>query len=198
VNSVTSPPRPGPDPKLPAAPNLLTAAKAGDADALRDLLAPYEPLVLRLAFRMTGNADEAEDLAREAFLRILRRLPGYRGDCAFGSWVYRIALNVCLTARSRRRPEVMDVDSLSLPGSSPDPETVFLRRALNGRIHREIRRLPLLYREAVALRWLEDRTYEEIAEVTGVTVNTARARVHRGLKRLRERLQPYLRAEEER
>jgi RNA polymerase sigma-70 factor (ECF subfamily) len=175
---------------------LLERARAGDPAAVSELLAPHLETVRRLAYRTALRQDDAEDLAQEAFLRILRTLPAFRGECALRSWIYRIALNVCLTARSRPRPATLDSDDYATPDPAPGPEGIAMSRVLGDRIVEEVRRLPAGCREAVTLRLLEDLPYEEVAEVLGIPVNAARQRIHRGMKQLRARLQPWM--EEER
>jgi RNA polymerase sigma-70 factor (ECF subfamily) len=158
---------------------------------MRELLAPYEAIVLRLARRIVRHPQDAEDLAQDALLRILKSLPSYKGGGSFRAWVYRIALNVCLTRRSRHRP-TEDLEETHVADSAPGPEDALLRRDFQERAIEEMRRLPPAYREAVILKVAEDLPYEEVAEILRMTPKAARAKVHRGVKRLRERLRCWL------
>jgi RNA polymerase sigma-70 factor (ECF subfamily) len=173
-------------------PSLLRRARAGETRALAELLEPFRDSVFRLAYHVTGHAEDAEDLAQDALIRIAQRLHTYRGDCAFRTWAYRVALNVCLTARSRRRPGATETALDRLPGHDPGPEARALDQELDERVRREIQSLPARYREAVLLRITRDLSYEEVAEVLGLPFNTARTRIYRGIERLRKRVEPWL------
>jgi RNA polymerase sigma-70 factor, ECF subfamily len=172
--------------------DLLARARAGDAEALTRLLEPYEEAVFRLAYRIAGHEQDAEDLAQDALIRIVRSLSGWRRDCSFRTWVYRVTLSVCLTARRKRREAPMDLRELALWDGEPGPEAEAIMKEFRQRIREEALGLPFAYREAVMLRLSEDLTYAEIADVLGVPLNTALTRVHRGMKRLRERLKPWI------
>lgn len=180
------------DPQQTIEPELLRRARDGEADALEALLEPYWPTLYRLAYRVMGNADDAEDLAQEAVYRILEKLPSFRGESEFGTWVYRIGLNLCLTARRKRREPALDLEDLPVTDSAPDPETAMLQKDLHARACSEIERLRPAYREAVLLRLNGELSYEEIAGILHVSVNTVRLRVSRGMNRLRQRLKPGL------
>ena len=174
---------------------LLQQARNGQAEALVELLEPYETMIFRLAYRVTGHSQDAEDLAQEAMVRLVRSLKTWRGDCRFRTWVYRVTLNVCLTAKRKRPSTPEDVDSLALADAGPGPEELALQSEFHRRAREEIQRLPSAFREAVALRLSEDMSYAEIAEVLDIPLNTALTRVHRGMKHLRERLRPWMKEE---
>jgi RNA polymerase sigma-70 factor (ECF subfamily) len=171
---------------------LLARAQGGDREALDRLLRPHWDAVYRLAYRVTGHVQDAEDLAGDAFVRILRYLPAYRGDCSFRTWVRRIALNVCLTARRRRRESPIDPDRVLLADPASGPEDATMAHLLQEQTRKEILRLPQGCREAVLLRLIEELPYEEIAEILGISVGVARLKVSRGMSRLRARLRPWL------
>jgi RNA polymerase sigma-70 factor (ECF subfamily) len=107
---------------------LLRAGQAGDLDALEQLLAPHKRPLFVLCHGILGHADDAEDAAQEAFLRALRALPGFRGDAAFRTWLFRIAVNVCLNWKRDRRPtEAWDEERGDFPPQSASPEVIALR-----------------------------------------------------------------------
>ena len=112
----------------------LRRARAGDPEALHALLEPYYGTVFRLAYRVTSHVEDAEDLTQEAFVRVIGRLPSFRGECAFGTWVYRVALNACISDRRRRRPVTLDLHPLALPDGAPGPEARAIGAELQGRI----------------------------------------------------------------
>jgi len=184
-----------PPQKTQPSPELLERAKSGDTHVLDELLMPHWEPVFRLAFRVTGHKEDAEDLAQEAFVRVIRNLSRFRGECAFKTWIYRIALNVCLTARRKPRQQSEDVETLSLMDPHPNPESAAMNRETQNQAREELERLHPSYREAVLLRVIGELSYEEIAEALQVTENTARLRVSRGMKQLRERMKPRLAGE---
>jgi RNA polymerase sigma-70 factor (ECF subfamily) len=176
---------------------LLRRAQAGDSEALHALIQPYWETLFRLAYRMTGHTEDAEDLAQEALVRIIRRLPTFRGECAFGTWVYRVALNVCLSAKRKQRPSV-ELEALPLQDPSKGPEARMLERCFQERIRDEILQLHPGYREVLLLRLIEEMPYAEVADVLQISVKTAQLRFHRGMKRLKERVRPWMSEEERR
>ena len=179
VRQVTSPP------------SLLQRAREGQPDALRELLEPHRDAVYRLTYRITGHVEDAEDLAQEAFVRVIERLGAFREDCAFGTWVYRVALNVCLSAQRKRSHPMEDSETIPLRDKRPAPEECLLHRAFQERVCHEIRRLHPSYAEVLLLRLIEEMEYPEIEEVLGISTKTAQLRFHRGMKRLRTRLHPW-------
>lgn len=181
-------------PMMPPLP-LIQRAQEGCPEALTALLDPQWAWVYRLAYRMTGHVEDAEDLAQEALVRMVQRLGTFRGDCAFRTWAYRIALNVCLTAKTQRHEPTFDLESAPAADPRPGPETQAVRHLLQAEIGQEIRRLPAAFAQAVLLRHVEDLPYEEIAELLGISVALARIRVHRGMKRLRDRFGSQLQGE---
>jgi RNA polymerase sigma-70 factor (ECF subfamily) len=175
--------------------DLIRRAKSGDAEAMNALLEPYWNSVFRLAYRMTGHAEDAEDVTQEAFVRIVQRLPSYRGECAFKTWVNRVALNVGLTARRRKRPPAAELEKMELKDPLPGPEDRAIGHELQDRANAELQKLRSVYREAILLRMAAEMSYEEIAETLQVSVNTVRLRVSRGMSQLRNRMRAWLNEE---
>lgn len=167
----------------------------GDRDAFRELVEREAPVVIAACRRILGDASEAEDAAQDAFLIAYRRLGSYRGDGALGGWLMRIALREARDRALRRRPATTlttDDEGLgaTLAGTAlaDDPVASLESAELASRLRAAIAELPLHYREAVSLRYLEDRSFTEIAAVTGRPEPTVRTHLHRGLARLRARL----------
>jgi len=171
---------------------LIEQAQAGQVEALARLLNPYRESIFRLAYRVCGRPDDAEDLAQDALVRIIHGLPKYRGGCEFRTWVYRVALHSCLSGRTRSRETAPLPESLETADPGPGPETLAIQSDLRRQVEKEIQRLPRAYRAAVLLRLTDELSYAEIAETLEIPVATALTRVHRGMKRLRARLQPWL------
>ena len=142
---------------------LLRAGQAGDHAALEQLLALHQRPLFRLCHGMLGHAEDAEDAAQETFLRALRALPAFRGDSAFRTWLFRIAVNVCLKWKGSRRPtEPWDEEHALLSHHSPSPEAIALDQL---RIKEALGSLPVRYRVILLLKVLEGWSVTEIAAV---------------------------------
>jgi RNA polymerase sigma-70 factor (ECF subfamily) len=169
---------------------LVRAAAGGDEDAFAELVRRHQRRVFNLARALTGNEDEAEDLAQETFIRAFRGLARFRGDSAFTTWLYRITVNVFRSGRSRKslwsrlwsvEPERRHVGPAD-PSPAADLEADLVRRDL---IDKALAEVPPDLRLAVTLRDIEGLEYREIAEVTGVPIGTVMSRIFRGRQRLR-------------
>jgi len=167
---------------------LVARARKGDPSALDEIVRRHQTRVFNLACRMLRNREEAEDVAQEAFLRAFDALPRLRDDASFGSWLCRIAANLCL-ARLRSaawRAEVPTDPSL-LPGleadrrDAPTPD-------FSDAVRSAITRLPPKYRLAVVAFYLEGRSYAEAARAFGMPVRTFKTRLYRARKMLRDTL----------
>jgi RNA polymerase sigma-70 factor (ECF subfamily) len=178
---------------------LAARAAVGDSHAFEDLVGRYQGRVYRLACRMTSETD-APDVLQDTFLQVHRHLPTFRGDAGFGTWIYRIAINVCLMRRraSARRPTEslehflprFDADGshVGTPAAlrvAAQAAELIDRRELARRAAAAIDRLPDLYRAAFVLRDLEEMTTADVAEALGVEPATVRQRVHRARLMLR-------------
>ncbi len=155
-----------------------------------------------IAYRLSGNHADAEDLTQEAFLRAYRFFDRYNRQMPFENWLYRIISNVFID-EMRRRPGIKahsldqpltggNVESelcLEIPDLSADPETMMLHTELDEPLQRALNALPLDFRQAVILADVEGLSYEEIAETMGCSLGTVRSRLHRGRKMLRAKLQ---------
>lgn len=166
-----------------------------DPEAFSWVVAEYEAKLMRYIMRISdiGYAD-AENLLQEIFIRIYRNINGYDARWSFSGWVYRIARNAVIDEYRSRRERSSDVSFddeeyaqllLNLTdGSSPDKE---LRRSdVRDCVNRAINALPMDYREAIVLRYLEGRSYEEISDILEVPIGTASTLVNRAKARLRE------------
>ncbi len=174
---------------------LLRAAQSGDMTAMHKLLKPWNDPIFGFLLGQLRHRADAEDAAQETFLRIVKGLPGYEHRGQFQAWIFRIARNqAALTATRRRRvsdrescvePEVLQ----ALPDETVDMNPLEqAERALE--IRRAVATLPDAEREVVQLRLDEDLKFREIAQRTGVPLNTVLGRMHNAIRRLRETLQP--------
>jgi len=174
---------------------------AGEADELavrwtpptwEEVVRDHSARVYRLAFRLTGNSHDAEDLTQEVFVRVFRSLPTYTPG-TFEGWLHRITTNLFLDMTRRRqriRFEGLGEETAArLKGAEPTPSQAFDDRHLDFDISSALADLPPEYRAAVVLCDIEGLTYEEIADVLGVKLGTVRSRIHRGRAQLRTALE---------
>lgn len=173
----------------PSDDELVEQCLSGKDSAFREIIERHQGRIYGLALRMMGNRADAEDLAQEAFLRAYSALPAYRQG-SFGSWLYRITVNLCLSAlRDGRRTTAVDpADLESLSVADPDDPSAERSHA----VHEAIRSLDEHYRAVVVLRFMDDLSYDEIAQVLGVSHSAVETRLHRAKKRLRELLKEWM------
>jgi RNA polymerase sigma-70 factor (ECF subfamily) len=146
--------------------------------------------VYGVCFRFTGNHADAADLAQDTFVRAYRGLAGFKGDAALGTWLYRIAVNVCLTRAALKAPAVDPIeplDPVDARGERPDQPLARAREA--AAVKAAIARLPRKQRLTVILRVYHDLTHDEIARALGSTVGTAKANFFHALQNLRKLLE---------
>jgi RNA polymerase sigma-70 factor, ECF subfamily len=144
---------------------LVRAGLSGDLEALDRLFRPYERSLVVLCHGVLGSAEDAEDAAQETFLRALRALPGFRGDAAFRSWLFRIAINLCLEwKRSRRPTEPLGEEGERVVSDAPSPEAIVLTRL---RLMEALDSLPPHRRAILLLKEWEGCSLPEIAAVMG-------------------------------
>ncbi|HTJ73947.1 MAG TPA: sigma-70 family RNA polymerase sigma factor [Acidimicrobiales bacterium] len=172
----------------------MAAAKAGDSDAFAELVRATEADIYTLAYRLTGNAEDARDVAQEAYLRAFRSLKKFRGDARFSTWMYRITANCAstqLTRRSKgRHEELSDDDTIVDERPESDPETMAEAGAMRDRVTEALGDLPPILRAVVVLRDVYDLPHEAIASELGISESAAKVRLHRARRKLRERLFP--------
>ncbi|MFP5068549.1 RNA polymerase sigma factor SigE [Pseudonocardia nantongensis] len=153
--------------------------------------------VYRLAYRLSGNPHDAEDLTQETFIRVFRSLASYKPG-TFEGWLHRITTNLFLDMvrrRARLRMEGLPEDTDRLPGGGPEPETVFAINHLDPHLQAALDELAPDFRVAVVLCDVEGLSYEEIGATLGVKLGTVRSRIHRGRTALRASLERHRAAE---
>ena len=158
---------------------------------LEEIVREHSARVYRLAYRLTGNSHDAEDLTQEVFVRVFRSLSSYTPG-TFEGWLHRITTNLFLDMARRRqriRFEGLGDDTAQrLRGDEPTPAQAFDERHLDGDIQAALKALAPEYRAAVVLCDIEGLSYEEIADTLGVKLGTVRSRIHRGRAQLRTAL----------
>ena len=173
---------------------LVDAASKGSAHAWEKLVRRYEDRIYNQGLRLTGSRSDAMDLMQEVFLGVYRNLHRFRGDAKFSSWIFRIAHNKAIDMQRRKRlmPFVsnstdQDGDMLdSLPGhSSLEAEEVFSKRQNNKAILSLLSELPMNQRLIIELKIFQGQTFEEIASIQEVSVNTVKTRFYSSLKKLK-------------
>jgi RNA polymerase sigma-70 factor, ECF subfamily len=181
---------------------LVRRVQEGDRTAFDLLVRKYQHRVLKLVSRFVSDAAEAEDVAQEAFLKAYRALPSFRGESAFYTWLYRIAINTAKNAlvSNRRRPVDFDLD-LQDPEQydrharlkeGDTPEGVLLTEEIRQTVSEAMEQLPEDLRTAIVLRELEGLSYEEIAEAMDCPVGTVRSRIFRAREAIDRKLKPLL------
>jgi RNA polymerase sigma-70 factor (ECF subfamily) len=199
-------------PAVPPADPPASRPMSEDEDAslsFEALVAKYERKIYNLILRQIGDREEAEDLTQETFLNAFRSFPAFRGDCKIHTWLCQIALNQCknrFRQRDRRRTlEGPSLDAPALGGEDPtrpleiadwdqSPQDVLLRKETYRYVLRAIDSLPTEYREVIVLCDLQRISYQEIAEITGLSLEAVKTRIHRGRLMLRRKVEGYLRS----
>jgi RNA polymerase sigma-70 factor, ECF subfamily len=177
-------------PDLADSDESLAQRAVADREAFAELVRRYADRIFNLAYRMTGDRSEAEDMAQDTFLRAYRGLPGFKPGHAFGAWLYRIAINVCLTHRRQQGTiiERLPEDGETILDMSASVDDLAERRETQVAVQQAILSLPPMYRAVIVLYHLEGRPYDEIADLLDLPINTVRTHLHRGRAMLRERL----------
>ncbi|WP_082235726.1 RNA polymerase sigma factor SigW [Halobacillus massiliensis] len=172
--------------------------KKGDPSAFEDIVTFYQNKVYHICYRMVGISAEAEDLAQEAFIRAYTNIDRYDERRKFSTWLYRIATNLTIDWLRKRKPdyyldaEVKGTDGLdmysqlAIDQALPEEEVESLE--LQNYIQNEMLALPPKYRSVIVLRYLDELSLQEIADVLEIPVGTVKTRVHRGREALRKRL----------
>jgi RNA polymerase sigma-70 factor (ECF subfamily) len=171
---------------------LVSAAKAGDRAAFDDLVRATYADTYTLAYRLTGDEEDARDVVQEAYLRAYRGLRRFRGEAQFSTWMYRITANCASTHLGRRRRHRHDVlaDDAPFVDQSPDadPQASADAAALRDRLSAALADLPPRLRAVVLLRDVYDLPHEAIAAELGISESAAKVRLHRARRKLRESL----------
>jgi RNA polymerase sigma-70 factor (ECF subfamily) len=177
--------------------SAIQAVLAGDKEAYAALVVRHNRRLFGVAFRITGNEADAEDVLQEAWLRGYRKLENFQSRSDFGTWIYRIVVRCALNKiggiqvdESSRIGETTDreQESVQVADQTAGPERLLLSGEIRAMQETAMHGLSATERTAFALRHLEDRTTDEIAELMGITPNTAKQSVFRAVQKLRRRL----------
>ncbi len=180
---------------------LIERCRSGDREAFDELVRRYERQAYNLAYRLSGNYDDASDVVVEAFVRVFQGLHTFRGEANFGTWLHRVVVNTFLDMRKRSkgRQNVSLEEQLELDGdtltrqiedTSPGPEELVEKEEREEVLQKAIAQLPPERRILIVLYHFENLSYEEIAQMLNLPVGTVKSRLNRARLALREILQP--------
>jgi RNA polymerase sigma-70 factor (ECF subfamily) len=167
----------------------VLACRGGEREAFDRLVERYQRDVYRLCYRYVNNHHDANDMAQEVFLKAYRAIRSFRGDSAFSTWLYRIAVNTCLNFRAVRRPEHEELPE-GLADRGPGIGDRVEQAEQSRRIREAVSRLPEKQRATLILKIYHDLTHEEVAGVLGSSVGTVKANLFHALGNLRKLLDP--------
>lgn len=178
---------------------LAKLARNGDRHAFAELVDLYKDKLFHLAYRMLGNAQEAEDIVQETFIRVYKNLKRYDSTHKFSTWIYRIASNLCIDRLRKKRHTSYSLDADMKEGEGLDgysmlaaddasPEDQLALSETQQQIRQAIEKMPEKYRTVIILRYLQDLSLKEISDILDMPVTTVKTRVHRGREYLRKRL----------
>jgi RNA polymerase sigma-70 factor (ECF subfamily) len=180
---------------------MIERCKRGDLASFNALVRKYEKQVYNFAYRLTGNYDDANDVAQEAFLRVYSAIGSFRGDASFSTWLFRITTNVFLDDRKKARAHphtsldehvYLDESSVSrqIEDTGPTPDLVTENKERTEILAEAIRTLPEYQRTVITLYHAQQKSYEEIAEIMEQPIGTVKSRLNRARLALKEKLAP--------
>jgi RNA polymerase sigma-70 factor (ECF subfamily) len=178
----------------------VALAREGDSDAFRSLVDRHGRAVYRLAHRMTGNPQDAEDVVQETFLKAYKQLGRFESRANFGTWLHRIAVNCSIDLiRGRKNQEMgQDATDLELLDSGdeqrvdPSPERLMLSSEVQERVGRAMEGLTAMERAAFVLRHFEGQSIDEISRALGLKANAAKHSIFRAVRKMRLALEPFV------
>jgi RNA polymerase sigma-70 factor (ECF subfamily) len=186
---------------------LIERLIARDERAFNELVRAYERRVLTLVVRMLGNAAEAEDVAQEVFVQVFKAIGTFRGEAKLSTWIYRIAINLCKnrvkylkvrhTSEQDELGEVEERGALggerrANVGAMDRPDEMVSGKQVEHIVQAAILEIEPTFRECLVLRDVEELTYEQIEEITGLPIGTVKSRIHRARAQLREAVEREL------
>jgi RNA polymerase sigma-70 factor, ECF subfamily len=167
----------------------VQASLRGDQTAFADLVTRYQTAVYNMAYRMLGDATEAEDAAQEVFVRAWNQLHTFQQDRRFSTWLLSIASHHCIDMLRRRKPVApLDDVALYVESDDPAPDELALQGEQRDIVKKLLNTLPEKYRSVTVLRYYNDLSYDEIAHMTGLTESAVKTQLHRARRMLAEQL----------
>ena len=184
-------------------PALITRAREGDPDAFRVLVERHSVKLFQLAFRMTGNEQDAEDVVQETFLRAYKQLERFEARAGFGTWLHRIAANCSLDLLRKRKRHDEPVEPVerdwmepasTLPSHAPPPDDQVFQLEVQQKVEAVMEQLTPMERTAFVLRHFEGRSIEEIGSALGAGPSATKQSIFRAVQKMRRALEPVLNA----
>ncbi len=192
---------------------LVEASQAGNQDAFAELVRRYQSKIYNLALRYTNDSETAMDITQDAFVRAWQMLPKFRGEANFYTWLYRIAMNLCIDrhrrALVRGEPQKVSLEDLIIERQrfeesdgeevdlwweeteTAEPEAEVLRQEMRQKVWEAVHQLPPLLKQVILLREYEGLSLQEIAKITGTNVGTIKSRLYQARQHLKKLLAPY-------
>jgi len=163
----------------------IEACRRGEREAFDRLVERYQRDVYRLCYRFVNNHEDAHDLAQESFVKAYRALDRFRGESAFSTWLYRIAVNACLNFRAARKPQAEELPE-ALTDARPRADQELLSEERSRWVRAAIQKLPEKQRATLILKTYHDLSHDEVAGVLGSTVGTVKANLFHALANLKK------------
>jgi RNA polymerase sigma-70 factor (ECF subfamily) len=179
---------------------LIEQCLQGQQSSFSELIDKYKNLVFNLAYRMTYNLEDAEDISQETFIRVYRSLYNFNPNYKFSTWLYQMTLNICRDRFRKGKIPSISLDaplkeddqkdfSSIIPNNQNNPEDIIMGVEQNNFINDLITSLPLKYREVIILRHLRDLSYEEMSKILNISLGSVKTRLFRAREKLREILE---------
>jgi len=166
---------------------LVSKALQGNQKAFRRIVERHHSTAYAVVRSVLGNSDEVDDVVQNVHIKIYRGLASFRGESRLSTWIYQIARNEAINVARKRRLEGPPVEEVVLPaGESSNPETAYGRTELGEQMETAMADLDENYRMALELRYMGERSYEEIAEAMGLPVGTVKTYIYRGKVQLKK------------
>ena len=180
---------------------LIERARSGDKTAFREIVEQHKRGVYYLAFDITGNREDAEDVSQDVFIKVYRSLDKFRGDAKFSTWLYRITVNTCYSMKSKKSitemnvkenmEEVVDHSDEKIIHAAADPERVTESSFLKKQIEKALDKLSKKERAVFTMRNFQEMSFGEIVEIMKIKSSTVRSLNFRALKKLQKELAYY-------
>lgn len=191
---------------------LVEASQVGNQEAFAELVRRYQAKIYNLALRYTNDSETAMDITQDAFVRAWQMLSKFRGEANFYTWLYRIAMNLCIDRHrrslARGEPQKISLEDLVLERQrieeteeeleswweepqTAEPEAEALRREMRQKVWQAVQQLPPLLKQVILLREYEGLSLQEIAKIIGTNVGTVKSRLYQARRHLKKLLAPY-------
>ena len=182
---------------------LVKKTVSGDRQAYRELVEKYQQRIYSIAYGVLHNREDSLDVCQDVFIKAYRKLAKFRGDSSFYTWLYRIAINMAIDYRRKRKIAVEveyddkistdeETEKTGITAQAEIPSETLDRKEINKLVMDAIQKLPEEQKTVLVLREIEGLAYEEIAEVTGISIGTVMSRLHYGRRKLRDILTPHV------